>query len=314
VIADISKSARIARGPLEEAFSRSPRPGQIWSDGRAPSSDRGPTLPRIVPIVDPADPRVAPYVQVRERDVTGRGDGFIAEGEVVLRVLLGGGARARAASLLVAENRLARLAPLIAGLDERTPVYAAAQAVMDAVVGFPIHRGVLAHGVRPPDPGAATLLAGLPTRAVALALFGVSNHDNIGGIFRNAAAFGAGAVLLDPACCDPLYRKAIRVSVGATLCVPFARLAANEDAVALLQAAGFAVLALTPAAAEPLAGLARADHAVLGRAALLLGAEGPGLPPALLARARTIGIPMAAGWDSLNVAAASAIALHELTR
>jgi tRNA G18 (ribose-2'-O)-methylase SpoU len=241
--------------------------------------------------------------------VGGRADGFIAEGEVVLRVLLGVGARARAASLLVAERRLARLGPLIETLDDAIPVYAASQAVMDAVVGFPIHRGILAHGRRPPDPGAAALLTGLPARTLVLALFGVSNHDNIGGIFRNAAAFGAGAVLLDAACCDPLYRKAIRVSVGASLRVPFARLGAGEDAVALLEAAGFTALALSPAAAESVAGLARPE-----RAALLLGAEGPGLPPALLARARTVGIRMAAGWDSLNVAAASAIALHELTR
>jgi len=266
-------------------------------------------VPHIVPINDPADPRIAAYVQVRERDVAGRGDGFIAEGEVVLRVLLGAGARVRAASLLVAEGRLARLAPLIEPLDEAVPVYAASQAVMDAIVGFHIHRGVLAHGLRPTDPGAAALLTRLPARAVALALFGVSNHDNIGGIFRNAAAFGAGAVLLDAGCCDPLYRKAIRVSVGATLTVPFARLAAGEDAIGVLGAAGFTPLALSPAGAEPLAGLARPD-----RAALLLGAEGPGLPPAVLARARTVGIAMAAGWDSLNVAAASAIALHELTR
>jgi len=266
-------------------------------------------VPNIVPITDPADPRLAAYVQVRERDLAGRGDGFIAEGEVVLRVLLGGGARVRAASLLVAARRLARLAPLIETLDDATPVYAASQAVMDQVVGFPIHRGILAHGPRPPDPGAAALLAGLAPRAVVLALFGVSNHDNIGGIFRNAAAFGAGAVLLDAGCCDPLYRKAIRVSVGATLTVPFARLAVGEDAIGALEAAGFAALALSPTGAEPLAGLARPD-----RAALLLGAEGPGLPPPVLARARTVGIAMAAGWDSLNVAAASAIALHELTR
>ncbi len=266
-------------------------------------------MPHIVPIDDPADPRIAAYVQVRERDVVGRGDGFIAEGEVVLRVLLGGGARAKAASLLVAEGRLARLAPLIAALDGETPVYLASQTVMDAVVGFHIHRGMLAHGLRPADPGAAALLGAAPARAVVLALFGVANHDNIGGIFRNAAAFGAGAVLLDAACCDPLYRKAIRVSVGATLKVPFARLAAGEDAIGVLEAAGFAPLALSPAGAEPLAGMARPD-----RAALLLGAEGPGLPPHLMARARTVGIAMAAGWDSLNVAAASAIALHELTR
>ncbi len=265
-------------------------------------------MPTIVPIHDPADPRIAAYTAVRERDLVGRGDGFIAEGEVVLRVLLGAGARARAASVLVAERRLARLAPLLEPMAADTPVYAAGQAVMDAIVGFHIHRGILAHGIRPPDPGAAALLAGLPPRALALALFGVSNHDNMGGLFRNAAAFGAGAVLLDAACCDPLYRKAIRVSVGAALQVPFARLSPGEDALAALEAAGFVPLALTPAG-EPLSAVGRP-----ARAALLLGAEGPGLPPDVLARARRVAIPMAAGWDSLNVAAASAVALHELTR
>jgi tRNA G18 (ribose-2'-O)-methylase SpoU len=265
-------------------------------------------VPAIVPIDDPADPRIAAYAAVRERDLVGRGDGFIAEGEVVLRVLLGP-ARASAASLLVADNRLARLAPLLAGLANDVPVYAARQPVMDALVGFHIHRGILAHGIRPQDPGAAALLGALPPQALALALFGVSNHDNIGGLFRNAAAFGVGAVLLDAGCCDPLYRKAIRVSVGAALKVPFARLGPGEDPLATLEAAGFVPLALSPAGSEPLTAVARPD-----RAALLLGAEGPGLPPGILARARRIAIPMAAGWDSLNVAAASAVALHELTR
>jgi tRNA G18 (ribose-2'-O)-methylase SpoU len=265
-------------------------------------------LRTLIPIDDPADPRVAPYVAVRERDLVGRGDGFIAEGEVVLNVLLAPGARTRAASLLIAENRLARLERLLAGLPDETPVYGASQGVMDAVVGFHIHRGILAHGIRPPDPGWAALLAGAPQRALVLALFGIANHDNMGGLFRNAAAFGADAVLLGEGCCDPLYRKAIRVSVGAALSVPFARTAPGEDPIALLDAAGFAPLALSPAGAETLATLQRPP-----RAALLLGAEGPGLPPALLARAHAFRIPMAAGWDSLNVAAAGAIALHALT-
>jgi tRNA G18 (ribose-2'-O)-methylase SpoU len=257
----------------------------------------------VLPITDPADPRVAPYIQVRERDLVGRRGEFIAEGEVVLRVLLGGAARCQANSLLVAQSRLARFQPLLEGLD--VPVYAASQAVMDAVVGFHIHRGLLAHGVRPPDPSAEALLASLPPRAQVIALFGVSNHDNIGGVFRNAAAFGADAVLLDGACCDPLYRKAIRVSVGATFKVPFARLGPDEDALSLLERAGFAALALAPGAAEPLAAIGRAD-----RVAVLLGAEGPGLPAAVLARARPVGIAMAPGWDSLNIAAATAVVLH----
>ena len=259
----------------------------------------------VIPITDPQDPRVAPYVQVRERDLVGRRGEFIAEGEVVLRVLLGGGARCRASSLLVAQNRLSRIEPLAKGLD--APIYVASQAVMDAVVGFHIHRGLLAHGVRPADPGAEALLARLPARALVVALFGVSNHDNMGGVFRNAAAFGADAVLLDGACCDPLYRKAIRVSVGATLKVPFAQLGPDEDGLTLLQRAGFEALALAPGAAEPLAAVVRGE-----RVAVLLGAEGPGLPAAMLARARPVGMAMASGWDSLNVAAASAVVLHHL--
>jgi tRNA G18 (ribose-2'-O)-methylase SpoU len=222
---------------------------------------------------------------------------------VVLRVLLGGGARCRASSLLVARNRLARLGPLIEGLD--APVYVADQAVMNAVVGFHIHRGLLAHGARPPDAGAAALLAEPPRRSLVIALFGVSNHDNMGGVFRNAAAFGADSVRLDGACCDPLYRKAIRVSVGATLTVPFARIGPGEDALALLEAAGFETIALSPGAVTQLAEVDRP-----ARLAVLLGAEGPGLPDAVLARARPVGIAMAPGWDSLNVAAASAVVLH----
>jgi tRNA G18 (ribose-2'-O)-methylase SpoU len=257
----------------------------------------------IVPVSDPADPRLAPYLRVRERDLVGRRGEFIAEGEVVLRVLLGGGARCRASSLLVAQNRLPRLRPLLEGLE--APVYVAGQAVMDAVVGFPIHRGLLAHGLSPPDPGAEALLASLPRRALVVALFGVSNHDNMGGVFRNAAAFGADAVLLDGACCDPLYRKAIRVSVGAALKVPFARIGPYRDVLALLERAGFEAVALSPGAAEQLSDIARAD-----RVALLLGAEGPGLPDDVLARARPVGIAMAPGWDSLNLAAASAVVLH----
>jgi len=164
-------------------------------------------VPTIVPITNRDDPRIAPYRAVRERDLVGRRGEFIAEGEVVLRVLLSPRSRCRAASLLVAQNRLARLAPLLEAVPDDVPVYAADQAVMDAIVGFPIHRGILAHGYRPPDPGAAALLAGLPEGALVVGLFGIANHDNMGGLFRNAAAFGVGAVLLDARCCDPLSRN-----------------------------------------------------------------------------------------------------------
>ena len=140
-----------------------------------------------------------------------------------------------------------------------------------------------------------------------LLLSAIANHDNMGGIFRNAAGFGVGTVLLDRDCCDPLYRKAIRVSVGATLLVPFARLAAGDDPLALLDAHGFSPLALSPQGAERLA-----DLRPEGRQAVLLGAEGPGLSPALLARTRSVRIDMADGFDSLNVATTSGIVLHHL--
>lgn len=258
----------------------------------------------LIPIDDPADPRVEPFLNVRERDLVGRRGRFVAEGEVVLAAAAG---RGLLEALLVDRKRTQGLEPILERLDPGIPVYAAAQGVLDAVVGFHIHRGVLAIGRRPAEPSAAALLAGLPRRSVVLALFGIGNHDNMGGLFRNAAAFGARAVLLAPDCCDPLYRKAIRVSVGAALTVPFARFAAGEDPIEGLLAAGFEPLALSPAGREVLASVTPP-----ARAAVLLGAEGPGLPPETMARARTLRIPMSPGWDSLNVAVAGAIALHHL--
>ncbi|MGH6998539.1 MAG: TrmH family RNA methyltransferase, partial [Phenylobacterium sp.] len=186
-------------------------------------------------------------------------------------------------------------------------VYAASQAVMDAVVGFPIHRGILALGRRTAEPAPEQLLAGLPDEALVLVLSGIANHDNMGGLFRNAAAFGVDAVILDGACCDPLYRKAIRVSVGAALLKPFARLGPEQDLLQILESQGFEALALSPAGAETLAETSRAR-----RAAVVLGAEGPGLSKALLERAKTVRIPMADGFDSLNVAVTAGVVLHHL--
>lgn len=215
----------------------------------------------------------------------------------MLRVLAGQG-RHRVRAVLLAESRAEKLA----GLFPDAPVYVASQAVLDAIAGFPLHRGILALGERAPELSAAELLAGLGLRALVLALHGIANHDNMGGLFRNAAAFGVDAVLLDPTCCDPLYRKALRVSVGGVLKVPFTR---SNDLIADL--AGFEPVALSPNGAETLRDLKRPD-----RVALLLGAEGPGLPDAVLARCRTVRIPMSGGFDSLNVATTSGIALHHL--
>ncbi len=260
----------------------------------------------IIAIERADDPRIAAYRAVRDRDVSGHHGGFIAEGDVVVRVLIERG-RYPVQSVLVSERRRDHLADVLAGLAPGVAIYGAAQPVMDAIVGFPIHRGLLALGERGAPLGLEALLAGLPPAATVVVLVGLANHDNVGGIFRNAAAFGAAAVLLDESSCDPLYRKAIRVSAGHVLAVPFARCASADAMLDALAGHGFDSIALTPRAAE------RLDQLELGpRRALVLGAEGPGLPPAILARTRGARIDLAPGVDSLNVAVAGAIALYQL--
>ena len=138
--------------------------------------------------------------------------------------------RHRPLSVLIAQKRWPALSTMLAGCE--APIYLASQAVLDAIAGFEMHRGILAIGRAGEAAPPADLLAGLGPEAMVVCLFGIGNHDNMGGIFRNAAAFGAHAVVLDAACCDPLYRKAIRVSVGAALTTPFARLPAGQDVAA----------------------------------------------------------------------------------
>jgi tRNA G18 (ribose-2'-O)-methylase SpoU len=261
-----------------------------------------------ITIDDPADPRIADYVDVRERDLD-RGALFMAEGDVVLAAALTHHRPLR--SVLVSARRVDSAAALLARVPPAVPIYVASQVVMDAVVGFPIHRGLLALGERGPVPTPDVLLAErLPapaTPATVLVAIGISNHDNLGGLFRNAAAFACAAVLLDPSCCDPLYRKAIRVSVGGALCVPLARAESVEDLLAALTHHGFDLVALAPRAAH------RLDQLQLGpRRAILVGAEGPGLPPAVLARTQSARIDIATDFDSLNVVVAAGIALHAL--
>ncbi|MDB5452399.1 MAG: methyltransferase [Caulobacteraceae bacterium] len=260
----------------------------------------------LTPIEDADDERIAAYRDIRERDLVGRQGRFIAEGEVVLRTMAAS-PLVRPLSLLVARHRLGRIADVVEALGPETPVYVAPQPVLDAIAGFHLHRGFLALGERVSPPDAGQLLAGLPPRAVVVALFGIGNHDNMGGLFRNAAAFGVDAVLLDTTSCDPLYRKAIRVSVGAVLRTPFARIGEGSDPVALLAGAGFEVFALSPSGAERLAQVERAP-----RTAVLFGSEGPGLDSEILRRVRGVAIPMAHGFDSLNVATTSGIVLHHI--
>jgi tRNA G18 (ribose-2'-O)-methylase SpoU len=260
----------------------------------------------LVRIDDPDDPRIAHYRDIREKDLSGREGLFVAEGKVVLNVLFAA-RRFAVESVLLLENRVMGMRETLSAMPEGTPVYAASQDVIDRIAGFHLHRGVLALGRRRTEDGLLRLIADLPEKALVVVLVGISNHDNVGAIFRNAAAFGADAVVLDETSCDPLYRKAIRVSVGAALKVPFVREGSAGSAVATLNEAGFSVLALSPAGEAEIADLAPA-----ARMALVLGSEGEGLPAGLLSTLRTVRIGMAPDFDSLNVAAASAVALHHL--
>ena len=263
----------------------------------------------VIPIDDPSDARVAAFRDIRERDLTGRQGLFVAEGEVVLRVLASPASLCRPVAVLLAEKRIPALAEVIAALPPETPVHSAPQAVLDGVAGFHLHRGILALGEKPTPRPLAELLAGMDRDAVVVVACGIGNHDNMGGVFRAAAAFGAAAVLLDDRSCDPFYRKAIRVSVGAVLRTQMSTGLEAGEIVEALRAAGFRVLAMTPSSRSPLHLAARG-----GRTAVVLGAEGPGLPTQLLERCETIGIPMSGGFDSLNVGTAGAIALHHFTR
>jgi tRNA G18 (ribose-2'-O)-methylase SpoU len=258
----------------------------------------------LIPVHDADDPRLAPYVSIRERDLTGRGDGrFIVEGKVTLGILA---ARSRFAieSVFIGESRVAPLSGMLESLPQALPVYVAPQALMDTVAGFAIHRGVLACA-RKGEPLGLERMFGADT---LLVLNDISNHDNVGAAFRNAAAFGAGGVILDEGSCDPLYRKAIRVSAGSALWLPFHHGGTGQDHVRALKQAGYAVWTMTPRSdATPLPGMAVPD-----RVAVLLGAEGQGLPDGLIAAAHPVRIPMAEGFDSVNVATAGAIALARI--
>lgn len=259
-------------------------------------------------IEDPADPRIAGFVSIRERDLVGRKGCFIAEGTVVVRMLAQAEERGFAAeALLLLENRLAGLAEILSAFPDEVPVYVASSDVFDAIAGFPMHRGVLALGRRPAAADAVARLAALPERSLIVVGCGLSNHDNVGSVFRNAAAFGADAVFLDETSCDPLYRKAIRVSVGSVLRVPFARDLPADALLRLLAEAGFDIWGLSPRGTATIGTIAPSR-----RMALVLGTEGEGLPASILTAFRTARIPQHPGLDSLNVATASGIALYRI--
>jgi tRNA G18 (ribose-2'-O)-methylase SpoU len=264
-------------------------------------------VPQVIEIDNPGDARVDDFRDLssadRRPDRPGGRGLVIAEGVVVVQRLLASRFPVRA--LLGVARRIDALAEDLAGVD--VPVYVSSAEVMAEVVGFHLNRGVLAVAGRAdqPDPAA------LAERASLLAVLeGVGDHENLGSIFRNAAALGVDGVLLGPGCADPLYRRSVRVSMGHVLRVPFASVPNWPADLDTLRRNGFQILALTPmASATPL----REIDPVGRRFAVLLGSEGHGLTEAALAAAdRLVRIPMAGGVDSLNVATAAAVAFHAL--
>ena len=272
---------------------------------------------RTTPVEDPQDPRVADYVgltDVARRHAVERGGGgrhgfLVAEGAPVVRRAAAAGLRCR--SLLLLPGREDLVDDVVAGLAADVPVLVAGADVLAEVTGFPVHRGVLAAFDRPAPRDPAAVLADARHVVICEEL---SSSTNLGAVVRSVAALGVDGLLLDPRCADPYYRRAVRVSMGQVFTLPHARLEPWPAALDQVRAAGLQVWALTPGpGAEPLDALVPLPPTA--RVALLLGAEGPGLSARALAAAdRRVAIPMARGVDSLNVAAAAAVAGWALTR
>ena len=253
------------------------------------------------------DPRLAPYRDVPDAELMHARGLFVAEGRLVVRRVIEDG-RFRVRSVLVNEAAARDLAPVLDALPPATPIFLC-QTADFAVTGHDLHRGCLALVERPPATPISSVLAS-PTTLVVLE--GVTDPDNVGSVFRNAAALGAGGVLLSPTCCDPFYRKAIRTSMGAVLRVPYARAAEWPAALMDVRAAGFTLVALTPR--QPSETLERyAAGPRSSRLALIVGTEGEGLTPAVESAAdQRVSIPMQADVDSVNLAVAVGIALFTL--
>lgn len=266
-------------------------------------------MAEIVEIHDPGDPRLADYRDLRDvelrKHLEAREGLFLAEGEKVVRRAVEYGYRPR--SFLMAPRWLDGLDDVLSTSD--APCYVVPEAMAEQVTGFHVHRGALASLERKPLPDLAEVLDG--ARSV-LVLEDIVDHTNVGAIFRSGAALGFDAVLLSPRCADPLYRRAIKVGMGAVFSTPWTRLPSWYDALPGLSGAGFRTVALTLAAdAVPV------EEAVAGadRLALVLGSEGHGLSHRweTSADVRAI-IPMREGIDSLNVAAATAVACYVAAR
>jgi tRNA G18 (ribose-2'-O)-methylase SpoU len=265
------------------------------------------------PVDDFEDPRLADYRNLKDATLATARGRFIVEGRGTLKVLLNR-SRYRPDSILLSERTFGSIETDLARLDPRCPVFVGKQSVLDRIVGFPIHRGCLASCTRgqlaDPIDLARRALEREPSPRL-IVLDGLTNLDNVGLIFRNAMALGAHAVLLCARTCDPLYRKAIRTSMGGSLCVPFARARDLPKMLSELRALGYSVLAFDPD--ETAIDIRSVDVRRLGPTALLFGTEGTGLRESVLAAADDrVRIAMEPGVDSLNVAVTAGIALSLL--
>ncbi|MFZ4284515.1 TrmH family RNA methyltransferase [Streptomyces rhizosphaericola] len=260
----------------------------------------------LITVDDPDDPRLSDYIGLTDVELRRRREPaeglFIAEGEKVIRRARHAGYEMR--SMLLSAKWVDVMRDVI---DEvPAPVYAVAPELAERVTGYHVHRGALASMQRKPLPTAEGLLT---TARRMVVMESVNDHTNIGAIFRSAAALGMDAVLLSPDCADPLYRRSVKVSMGAVFSVPYARLEAWPKGLETVREAGFRLLALTPDAKAT--SIDEAAPHRLERVALMLGAEGEGLSTkALMAADEWVRIPMAHGVDSLNVGAAAAVAFY----
>ncbi len=315
---EIRKGAFAALGTTEVGRNVPPLPlWMAWAEGDLDCVVElaHPARVRVEEILSLDDPRVADYRDVKDADLLEKSNLFMTEGRLGVRRLIAD-SRFRARSVFVTRAALAGLSDVLAKLGDETRIYLASQALLNEVVGYKMHRGCLAAAERGAPLSADEILARCAAgRRLLVVLEDVTNPDNVGSVFRNARAFGADGVLLTPRCTDPLYRKAVRVSMGGTLQLPFARVEGCAPAFEELRKAGFTVVALTPEpGAEPLEEAARRLVRV-ERVALALGTEAEGLSAAALAAADVRAcIAMAPGVDSLNVATASGVALHRFAR
>ena len=280
--------------------------------GPSPVASRSELPMRLEPIEQLDDPRISIFRNVKDsalRDARGL---FVVESRLCVRRLILA-SRYPVYSVLVTETALEALGGALSELGRDTPVYVASSNLLEELVGYNLHRGCIALARRVPERSLGEILDLRPRLLVGLEH--VANPENIGNVFRNAVAFGADAVLLSRDCADPLYRKAVRVSMGGSLQMPFTYLDGWPEAIERLRAAGFATLALsTEARAIELAAL-EVETVASQRIALILGAESEGLDEETLAAVDwKLRIPMASGVDSLNIATAAGIALHHCFR